>query len=350
MIVLRFILVVLSFLAGVYCVHRLRRLDIHEKEPFWKMAATTVLGGVASISLAMLLYLLLSCTPAHALSGTKVYFLFVGFVEESTKLAALLLCWPIIRKELNEPTDGLIYMACTAMGFSLIENYFYAARAPGTAWLIALRLLICTPMHISFSLLMGLAFYRAVKEKAGWGALGAAWLFGSLYHAFYDVVVSIPLLLPTMYLFVIGAYRWMFRVLGYTTARSPFRLNFRDWLAASKPAETEPADCLACGCTGPQTIHRLGRIRLGQCPACGAVQCSQTALCHMVHHFGSAFGSLRKASRDWNKLRVLVDSENIDEKNGVACFRPEELHPQLEALSEKQVAWMESRWWYRKRN
>lgn len=46
MTVLNAILIVLSFLAGVYCIHRLRRLDIHEQEPFWKMAATVVFGGI----------------------------------------------------------------------------------------------------------------------------------------------------------------------------------------------------------------------------------------------------------------------------------------------------------------
>ena len=56
---------------------------------------------------------------------------------------------------MDEPTDSLIYMACVALGFSLIENYFYAVRNPSTTPLIAIRLIICTPMHIAFSIFLG---------------------------------------------------------------------------------------------------------------------------------------------------------------------------------------------------
>ena len=71
--------------------------------------------------------------------------LVVGPVEEVAQLAAFLFAYPLIRKEMNEPTDGLLYMACVAFGFSFIVNFFYAVGSPAPGNRLFMRILICRP-------------------------------------------------------------------------------------------------------------------------------------------------------------------------------------------------------------
>ena len=145
------ILILISFAFGILCIRHLRRYDVHEQEPLWVMVAVTIWGGFVSIVSSLFLYRMIQENGIALTDGFPFSYLYVGYVEELAKLLALVSCWPIIRKEMDEPTDGLIYMACVALGFSLIENYFYALANPGINALIAIRLVICTPMHIASS-------------------------------------------------------------------------------------------------------------------------------------------------------------------------------------------------------
>jgi RsiW-degrading membrane proteinase PrsW (M82 family) len=159
-----YILIALSFLIGIYCINFLRAYDIHEKEPFNKMVLVTLFGGACSIGISLLLYRYLDRFGINDLENSFGALFVIGPVEEFAKLIALFLSAIFIRKNLNEPTDGLIYMSCVALGFSLIENYFYVAHSSAPFQTMALRLTIATPMHISFSIFMGLAFFSIVKK------------------------------------------------------------------------------------------------------------------------------------------------------------------------------------------
>jgi len=52
---LKLILIGLSFLFGILSIRHLRKFDVHEQEPFIKMLAVTVWGGVVSIFLSLFL-------------------------------------------------------------------------------------------------------------------------------------------------------------------------------------------------------------------------------------------------------------------------------------------------------
>lgn len=352
---LKLILIATSFVLGILCIRYLRRFDVHEKEPFGKMLGVTVWGGAASVVLSLFLYSVLQKNGISIHAGIPFSYFFVGFIEELAKLTALFLCWGLIRKEMDEPTDGLIYMACVALGFSLIENYFYAARHPSTTWLIAVRLIICTPMHIAFSIFMGLAFFRAVRHSGGWVALLWAYLFASVYHALYDIFVSWWYLLPGLYLIITGAYRWMHRLLGYTAATSPFRKSLAEFVHTYPTVATEAGlECLDCGNTAPKCTLSNGRIRLQKCDECGAMACSKKSLYQIFHQYGSTFTSLEKFSRRREQrrkhLRMLVAANRIDRKKGIACFRLDELDPVLEKMSRDVIQQAHGRWWSRPRS
>lgn len=344
------ILILLSFLFGLLCIRHLRKYDVHEQEPFVKMLAVTVWGGIVSVALSLLLYTLLQSNGISIEDGFPFSYLYIGFIEELGKLAALFLCWPIIRRELDEPTDGPIYIACVALGFSLIENYFYAAAQPDMNLLLAIRLIICTPMHIAFSLFMGLAFFWAVRCKGGWGVLLGAYLLAGIYHSLYDIFVSFVYLLPGLYLILKSAYAGMYRLLGYTAANSPYRQSLAGFIHSCPSPEIEPGfKCLECTSTAPKPTYQRGRIRIQRCESCGTYLCSEKTMQHLVHQYGSVFGSLKRYSkciRGNKKIRVLIAGNRIDRRQHIACFHLDEFNNALEKTSSDLAQNLEQKWWF----
>jgi RsiW-degrading membrane proteinase PrsW (M82 family) len=347
----KLILIAISFVLGLLCIRHLRKYDVHEQEPFVKMFMVTVWGGAVSVFISPFLYRVLRENGGVVSNGMPLTYFYVGFIEELGKLAALFLCWPIIREELNEPTDGPIYIACVALGFSLIENYMYASVTPITSVLILIRLLICTPMHIAFSIFMGLAFFWAVRCKGGWGILLMSYIFASIYHAIYDIFVIHWLSLLLLFFIVKGGYRWMHTLLGYTAAQSPFRQTLSECLDNCAVEElADGVECIDCGNRAPKPLLSHGRIAVQRCDRCGAFLCSIKTLHNIVHQFGSRFGSLKKLTKRLSKERkhiyVLEAGNRFDRKKRIACFQLYEFNNVLEEMSRKHVERLESKWWF----
>jgi RsiW-degrading membrane proteinase PrsW (M82 family) len=344
-------LVLLSFFFGILSIRKLRKYDVHEKEPFGKMLAVAAWGGLVSILLSFFFYRVLSDCGVSIRDGFPYSYFYVGFIEELGKLAALFLCWPIIRNEMNEPTDGPIYIACVALGFSLIENYLYAQNTLSTTPLIAIRLIICTPMHIAFSMLMGLAFFWALRCKGGWGILLCAYVSAGIHHALYDIFVSYWFLLPGLYLILKSSYHWMHRLLGYTAAQSPFRRSLAEFIHSTPATETrEVLECLDCGNRAPKPTYCNGRIRIQHCEVCGTYLCSKDSLFQIIHQFGSLFGNLNKRMKrlrpQQHNLYVLEAGNRLNKKRDIACFQLDEFNGVLESMSRRHIEQTERKWWF----
>ena len=310
----------------------------------------TIWGGLMSIIISLFLYSILKSQGVSIHDGVPFSYFFVGFIEELGKLLALFLCWPLIRDEMDEPTDGPIYIACVALGFSLIENYFYAVATPLSSPLIAIRLIICTPMHIAFSMMMGLAFFWATKFKGGWGVLFGAYIVAWIYHALYDIFVSYWYLLPGLYLIIKGAYHWMRQLLGYTSAQSPFRTSLSDFLHRCQTFNVESGnECLDCGNRAPKPTYERGRIRIQKCEECGAYVCSVKTLHQLVRHYGSVFSKSKKQSKPVSKLQknlyVLIKGNKFDRRKKVACFDLNTFNDALEEMNRNVIRQTEKKWW-----
>ncbi|MDH3982480.1 MAG: PrsW family intramembrane metalloprotease [Kiritimatiellaceae bacterium] len=347
---LKTLLIGLSFIFGILSIRHLRKFDVHEEEPFSKMLTVTIWGGLISVVVSLFIYSTLKDSGVDIHGGFPFSFFYIGFVEEGAKLLALFLCWPIIRNEMDEPTDGLIYIACVALGFSLIENYFYAAVTPMSSPLIAIRLLICTPMHIAFSMFMGLAFFWAIRFKGGWGVLFGAYFVAATIHTLYDIFVSFWFLLPGLFFIVKGAYRWMYCLLGYTAAQSPFRQSLSEFIHGQPLPETkEGLTCLDCGNRAPKPTYTSGRIRIQKCEECGAYACADKTITQLVHHYGSTFGSLRKKTKPISRSRkqvcVIIQGNRIDRKKKTACFDLNTFNNALEEMTQNVIIKTEKKWW-----
>jgi len=343
-------IIVASALAGVFIVARLRQLDVHEKEPWRILLLVTVVGGLCAIAVALVVYRLLDAVGIGDVRSIAGALLVVGPVEEVAKLLGLLACLPLLRRHMDEPADGVIYMACVALGFSLIENYFYAVSAENAGGLLALRLLMATPAHILFSFPMGLAVYARRRKGARTGLMWRAFVYAILAHGLWDALAfnGFALLVFIGLLWMGG--RLFGRVMSYAASVSPYRETLEDFLAGEPSAASEDGlACLACGDIGAKAVWRLGRIRIQRCGTCGRHVSTWDSLIFLFRHFGGWYGRLKEtpAPSDGHDDLCVVEAGNIaNRREQLAAFRPRDLSPVLEAMGERAVDEAEGAWWF----
>jgi len=229
-----YLYVIISLIVGILCVLYIRSKDRFEKEPYALMLLASVWGGIWSYTFAGFLYDYLWSWGLYDLKNAWGAFLVIGPVEEISKLTALLSLYVIIRRQLNEPVDGLLYMACIVVGYSLIENYYYALEATTDgSKILMLRILICTPVHINFSAFMGLAFYFWIQNKRAYPLMIVAFLYAIIVHGIYDLLIFNGYLVVILALAIWLMYRFAVILLGYATAKSNFRCNLGSYLTAA---------------------------------------------------------------------------------------------------------------------
>jgi RsiW-degrading membrane proteinase PrsW (M82 family) len=334
----QYLYILLSVILGILCIRFLRRYDIHEKEPLWAMAAVTVWGGFWSVAFAVIGYWTLGVFGVEDPSSRYGPLLIVGPVEETAKLLALASSYPIIRRELDEPTDGLIYMACVALGFSLIENYLYTVNDPGSGTIFALRLVVCTPMHILFSAFMGLAFFQVVKGKARMIVLLIALLYGSIVHGIYDLAILMGWTFWVLIVLAWLSFWWVMKLLSYTSATSPHRRSLTEFVAVSEEPSIEPGlECLNCGSKNDKSTYRQGRIVFQKCDCCSAYVIGRKALFQLFRHYGGAFGRLGKyyypAVPGEGEFASFYGGNYISAEKELAFFFLDELNEALETMN-----------------
>lgn len=345
------ILTVLSFLFGVYCVRYLRSYDVYKKEPLSKMLLVTFCGGVWSIGISLVLYIL-----AHKIDSysSLIATLVIGPIEESSKLLALISCYYLFfRNRWNSPTAGIIYMSCVALGFSLIENYMYAVQASNSGELLFLRLLISTPGHIFFSFFMGISFHKLVRMKSGIGLLSASWCYASLFHSVFNLIMlSGWWLIPVAVFFKIS-HRWSLCLLSYTIAKSPYKVSLVDLIRHyQNPKEENGLECLYCGSKNRKRTYRLENILIQKCDQCSYYVTTKNCLFFVFHRFGSAFKSLE--SHYWDgrfykrDFSTLFRGNYISDEKKIAYFDLDELNAALAEFNQLSIREIENSWWYPK--
>lgn len=261
----------LSALIGILIIAWIRSFDIYEKETFRAMFLAFLIGGAASVAIALGLYefLKLSGVSSDITATTLGSFLFIGPVEEFSKLAGLVIVYYLIRKQFNELTDGIIYMACVALGFSITENYFYANAGENNQYLLVFRAFISTPAHIAFSVIPGYAWYRYKEEKKSFVIVIIALIAASILHGIFDAIAfSIYwnfLLLIYLYLIL----RQSLKIVQYTNILSPFRPGFSELFDTPSTETSDDSVCPYCGSFAPKPMFRNRYFTACKCNNCG---------------------------------------------------------------------------------
>jgi hypothetical protein len=134
----------------------------------------------------------------------------VAPAQEAGKVAA---AWPaFLSKHFDEPYDGVVYAASSALGFAAVENGFILHAHPtGGIWLA--RALLSLPAHVFFACFWGYALGRAKHSKARIPIFPAAFLASIVAHGLYAHFVygrgPGALLAVTPMLAVMGVVVWL---------------------------------------------------------------------------------------------------------------------------------------------
>ena len=159
------------------------------REPLWLVLLTFALGGVAK---GITYYAEVRTTTWTGLdvqtsvagnTGALLYlFAFVAPIREASKVAAM---WPAFRsKHFDEPVDGLVYAASSALGFACIENAIMLRGHPvGSIWLA--RAAVALPAELFFACMWGYALGRVKTIKQPGPLFPLTWLFATLVHGLY---------------------------------------------------------------------------------------------------------------------------------------------------------------------
>jgi RsiW-degrading membrane proteinase PrsW (M82 family) len=187
------------------------------REPPWLVMLTFVLGSVAALVSLVVVGRAAGLTgldvrvSAAGESGALVFLFFVvAPAQEAGKVAA---AWPaFLSKHFDEPYDGVVYAASSALGFAAVENGFILHAHPtGGIWLA--RALLSLPAHVFFACFWGYALGRAKHSKARIPVFPAAFLASIVAHGLYAHFVygrgPGALLAVTPLLAVMGVVVWL---------------------------------------------------------------------------------------------------------------------------------------------
>jgi RsiW-degrading membrane proteinase PrsW (M82 family) len=187
------------------------------REPPWLVVLTFVLGSVAALLSLLLVGRAAGLTgldvrvSAAGESGALVFlFLVVAPIQEVGKVAA---AWPaFLSKHFDEPYDGVVYAASSALGFAAVENGFILHAHPtGGIWLA--RALLSLPAHVFFACFWGYALGRAKHSKGRIPIFPSAFVATIVAHGLYAHFVygrgPGALLAVTPLLAMMGAVAWL---------------------------------------------------------------------------------------------------------------------------------------------
>jgi len=181
-----------ALLPAVLFAVLVRRTDVR-REPRWLLALTFVLGSAAALVSLLLVSRAAGLTgldvhvPAAGEGGALLFlFLVVAPVQEAGKVAA---AWPaFLSKHIDEPYDGVVYAAASALGFAAVESGFVLhTHRTGAIWLA--RVLLSLPAHVFFACLWGYALGRAKHLKMRVPIFPPAFLATIVAHGLYAYFV-----------------------------------------------------------------------------------------------------------------------------------------------------------------
>ncbi len=296
-------LIFLTYAVGFIYLLFIRHYDIYEKEPISKLILFSFFGGIVSIFVASFFYLFV-----HPRQNFIDAILLVGTVEELAKLITFLVLYKLIKKNFDEIVDGIIYIAALSLGFSVVENLFYALESDYPYKLLALRFLTATIGHITFSVYMGIALYIHKKVHKNYLGLIFAFLLSTLAHGFYDGVIFQPelnLFFIPLFIFLI----WMsFKLLklAYAYSKMKYELKLDGFLTH----EILPVECCHCGETGAKT-YRFKNQNIYVCQSCDHLLIETRVFRNLMQYYRPVFDSKKYMKKNFQSGSIYLDQEKL---------------------------------------
>ena len=339
--------VFISLIMGIISILYIRKYDIYEKEPISKMLIATIVGGICSVVTTTNIYILVEFLGFSNIETSLGALLIVGPAEEISKLIGLVLVYQFIEKDFTEPIDGLIYMSCVALGFSLIENFSYALLFQNVESMIFIRFLFVTPAHILFSVYMGLAFFYYVKIQKNLNFLFFSFLYSSILHGIWDLIAFNGFWFILFLIIINIAYIQLIKWLEYTTAKSPYRISITKFIKNYKnPTMTNGIECLNCGSKNQKLTYKLNRILIQKCDYCNCYVTNYNSIFYIFHYFGSKFENLSNhllLTNTEKNYYSIIKNNYISKDKKIAFFYLQHLNKTLEDININCVKNFENR-------
>ncbi len=257
-----FVLAAVAYLVGFAFLWFIRHLDKYDKEPYTKLILLSIFGGLTAVIVTWLLYL-----KIHPQKSLWDAIFKIGTVEEFSKLITLFILYKFFAKDFDEIVDGIIYVAAISLGFSVIENIFYAVYAPDPYILLFKRFMFATIGHISFSVYMGIAFYIHKKVRRNYAGLLLAYVLAVLGHGLYDGFIFDQHLTVFFIFIYLALLIFQFRLLKVAYAYSKMKKSL-SWNNMKLIKSNQMIwDC--CRCSGQNNrLFLFQNIKIYQCEHC----------------------------------------------------------------------------------
>ena len=186
-------IVLLSLAPAVIALPVMMWLDRVEPEPPSALVHSLLWGATVAIVISSIV----NATVSALAGDVAAAVLSAPLVEEATKAGAIL--YAVKRREVDSPMDGIVYAAWTAVGFAVVEDVEYFARAASEgqlATVFVLRGILAPFAHPLFTAWTGLAVGRAIaRGRPVFPSI--LWGFGLAVatHALWNASAAAPQLL-----------------------------------------------------------------------------------------------------------------------------------------------------------
>jgi RsiW-degrading membrane proteinase PrsW (M82 family) len=195
------LLFVFAFLPAIIYVIWIRNTERFNRERWLPIFICFLWGASIAIVAAIILEVFLEVSLVISIQSTSLFglstaIIIAPFVEELVKPFALRT--KVVKKELTELEDGLIYGAVAGLGFSATENLFYGYNflsdwKQGVIIFIVFMLIRsfggCL-LHASATALTGYGYGKSLLNKTSKLRIIPYFIVAVLAHAFYNFLVS----------------------------------------------------------------------------------------------------------------------------------------------------------------
>lgn len=192
----------LAFLPPVVFMLWIRAHEHHQREPVRAVLLIFSWGASAGIAIAVLLHTLFEAgfhrfggpLPAAGVTTALLTVVVIApVVEEFAKALGL----GLVRRQMKEIEDGIIYGAAVGLGFAATENFVYgiAALAEGgvneAVATIAIRIFSSMLLHASASAIIGFGYGLVVRRGGVAFEVLPHYIGAVILHALYNLLVGL---------------------------------------------------------------------------------------------------------------------------------------------------------------
>jgi RsiW-degrading membrane proteinase PrsW (M82 family) len=192
------ILFIFAFLPAILYVIWIRNTERFNRERWGPIIVCFLWGASVAIIASIILEIVLEISLATSINKTNLFglstaIIIAPFVEELVKPFALRT--KIVKREIKELEDGLIYGAVAGLGFSATENLFYGYSFLSEGLVVFLILIIIRSfggclLHASATALTGYGYGKTLIRNKSILRVIPYFIIAVFAHALYNFLVS----------------------------------------------------------------------------------------------------------------------------------------------------------------